>query len=63
MRRGAARRGALGVGEGIEFLNQPFAMESAQAVRTDVELAGILADHDRVGEKAVRLHAAPQGHR
>jgi hypothetical protein len=55
MRRGAARW--------VEFVNQPFAMESAQAVRTDVELAGVLADHDRVGEKAVRLHAAPQGHR
>src|SRR5271169_1513354 len=57
----ASLRGALSVGERIEFVNQPFVMDPAQAVLTDVELAGVVADNDRVGEKTVGFDAAPQG--
>jgi len=57
----AALRGALGFGERIELVNQAFAMNPAQTMKTDIELAGVVADDDRVGEKAMRLDAAPQG--
>ncbi len=35
-------------------------MNPAQAVLTDVELTGVIADDHGVGEEAVRLDAAPQ---
>ena len=60
MRRWAAR---LSVGERIEFVNQPFVMDPAQAVPdSTLELAGVVADNDRVGaENHALLDAAPQG--
>src|SRR6202142_4095908 len=57
----AALRGALGFGERIELVNQAFAMNPAQTMKTDIELAGVVADDHGVGEKAVRLAAAPRG--
>jgi len=40
--------------------NQTLGMDPAQAVLTDVELPGIIADNHGVGQEAVRLDAAPQ---
>src|ERR1700691_3555138 len=54
----ASLRGALSVGERIEFVNQPFVMDPAQAVLTNVELAGVVADNNRVGQKTMRFDAA-----
>ena len=51
----------MGVGEGIEFVNQTFGVDPAQAMRADIELAGVVADDHGVGEQAMRLDAAPQG--
>ncbi len=36
-------------------------MNPAQAMLADIELAGVVADDDGVGQKSVRLDAAPQG--
>ena len=36
-------------------------MDPAQAVRADVELPGVIADDDGVGQEAMRLDTAPQG--
>jgi hypothetical protein len=54
----AALGGALGVGERIEFVNQTFGVDPAQAMRADIELAGVVADDHGVGEQAMRLDAA-----
>ena len=35
-------------------------MNPAQAMRADIELAGVVADDHGVGEQAMRLDAAPQ---
>ena len=51
---------AVLVGEGVELVNEALGMDPAQAVLADIELAGIVADDDGVGQKAVRLDAAPQ---
>src|SRR5271166_1013482 len=45
----AALGGALGVGERIEFVNQTFGVDPAQAMRADIELAGVVADDHGVG--------------
>jgi hypothetical protein len=34
-------------------------MDPAQAVLTDIELAGIVADNHGVGQEAMRLDASP----
>ena len=39
----AALCSALGVGEGIEFVDQAFGMNPAQAMRADIELASVVA--------------------
>ena len=36
-------------------------MDPAQAVLADIELTGIVADDDGVGQEAMRLDTAPQG--
>src|SRR6267142_6483093 len=51
---------AVLIGEGVELVNQTLGMDPAQAVLTDVELPGIVADNHGVGQEAVRLDAAPQ---
>ena len=51
----AALGGALGVGERIEFVNQTFGVDPAQAMLADTELAGVVADDHNVGEQAMRL--------
>src|SRR5271168_476461 len=56
----ALLRGALRLGERIEFVNQTFAMGPTQAVQADVELASVVADNHGIGEQAMRLDAAPQ---
>jgi len=43
-----------------KFVNQALGMDPAQAVLADVELTGIIADNHGVGQKAMRLDAAPQ---
>ena len=48
----AALRGALSVGERIEFVNQTLGMDPAQAVLADVELAGVVADNNRVSRQS-----------
>jgi hypothetical protein len=35
-------------------------MDPAQAMLADNELTGVVTDDDRVGRKAMRLHAAPK---
>src|SRR6266851_6683716 len=52
---------ALLMREGVELVNEPLGMDPAQAVLADIELTGIITDDDGVGQKAVRLDAAPQG--
>ena len=39
-----ALRGSLRICESIELVNQTFGMDPAQAMLTDMELAGIIAD-------------------
>ena len=56
----ALLRGALRLGERIEFVNQTFAMDPTQAVQADVELASVVAHNHGIGEQAMRLEAAPQ---
>ena len=57
----AALRGSLRVGECVELVHQTLGMDPAQAMLTDIELAGIVADDHGVGQQAMRLDAAPQG--
>src|ERR1700694_4878550 len=52
---------ALLIGEGVELVNQALGMDPAQAVLADIELTGVVADDDGVGEQAMCLDAAPQG--
>ena len=40
---------------------EPLGMNPAQAMLADVELTGVVADDDGIGQKAMRLDAAPQG--
>jgi hypothetical protein len=51
----------LPIGEGIELVNEALGMDPAQAARANVELPGVIADDDGVGQEAMRLDAAPQG--
>ncbi len=51
--------GAMQVGEGVEFVDQPLRVHPAQPVLTNRELTGIVADHHRLTQKTVCLHAAP----
>ena len=53
-------RGAMGVGEGVELVDEALGMNPAQAVLAELELTGIVADDDRVGQQAVGLDAAPE---
>ena len=52
---------ALFIREGVELVNEALGMDPAQAMRADVELPGVIADDDGVGQEAMRLDAAPQG--
>ena len=47
--------------EGVEPVDEPLGMDPAQAVLADIELTGLVADDDGVGQEAMRLDAAPQG--
>jgi hypothetical protein len=42
-------------------VNKALGMDPAQAVLADIELTGIVADDDGVGQEAMRLDTAPQG--
>jgi hypothetical protein len=43
----------VAVGEGGQFMHQPFAMHPAQRALADVELPGIIAQHDGIAEEFV----------
>src|SRR6516225_3300504 len=60
-RTDAALGGALLICEGVELVNEALGMNPAQAMLANIELTGVVADDDSVGQKAVRLDAAPQG--
>ena len=45
--------GVLVVGEGIEPVHQAFGVDPAQRVAADIELAGIIAENDRIAQEAV----------
>src|SRR6476646_1633066 len=45
--------------ESIKLMHQPFRMDPAQRVLSDVELAGIVAQHHSVAQKTVCMDAAP----
>src|ERR1700724_1048864 len=57
----AGLRFALLIGEGIECVNETLGMNPAQAMLADIELTGGITDDHRVGQKAMRYDAAPQG--
>ena len=56
----ATLSGSLRLSERIEFVNQTFGVDPAQAMRADIELAGVVADDHGAGEQAMRLDATPQ---
>ena len=47
------------VGERIQLVHQPFRVDPAQRMPPDVELTGVIAQHDAIAEELVRLDAAP----
>jgi hypothetical protein len=51
--------GPVGLAEGVRLMDQPLAVDPAQSVAADIELAGVVAQDHRVVEKAMRLDAAP----
>jgi hypothetical protein len=53
--------GALLMREGVELVNEALGMDPAQAVLADIELTGVVADDNGVGQKAVRLVGQRQG--
>ena len=48
------------VGERSQFMHQPFRADPTQRMSADVELPGIVTQHDGVAQKFVCLNAAPQ---
>ena len=52
--------GAMLVGERFQLVHQPFRVDPAQRVPADVELPGIVTQHDGIAQEFVRLNAAPQ---
>jgi hypothetical protein len=55
-----ALRGAMQVGERFQLMDQALGMDPAQGVAANVELSGVIAEDNGVGQEAVRAHAAPQ---
>ena len=53
-------RGAVQIGERVEFVDKPFCMHPAQRVLTDGELAGVVTDNHHIAHQSLRLNAAPQ---
>ena len=56
----ALLRGAVQIGERVEFVHQPFCMHPAQRVLADGELAGVVTDNHHIAQQPMRLDAAPQ---
>jgi hypothetical protein len=52
-------RGAVVVVEGVQLMHQPFRVNPAQRMPADVELPGVIAQHDGIAQEFVRLNAAP----
>jgi hypothetical protein len=48
------------VGKRVELMHRPLGMNPAQCMLSDIELSGIIAEHDSVAEEFMRLDAAPQ---
>src|SRR5215831_18377972 len=46
---------ALLIGEGVELVNETLGMNPAQPMLADIELTGVVADDDGVGQEAMRL--------
>jgi hypothetical protein len=51
-------RGAMMVREGVQLMHQPLRVNPAQRVPTDVELPGVVAEHDSVAQEPMRLNTA-----
>jgi hypothetical protein len=50
------------VGKRVELMHRPLGMNPAQCMLSDIELSGIIAEHDSVAEEFMRLdapHRAP----
>ena len=48
------------LGESFEFVNEPFRMDPAQSMKSNIKLPGIIADADTMAQEAMRHDAAPQ---
>ena len=53
-------RTTLLVGKRLQLVNQALGVDPAQRVVADVELPGVVADHDRLAQEPVCAHRAPQ---
>ena len=53
-------RGAVQIGERVEFVDQPFCMHPAQRMLADSELSSVVTDNHHITQQSVRLDAAPQ---
>src|SRR5271166_1108576 len=51
--------GAVLVSERVQLMHQSFRVNPAQRVPTDIELAGVITQHDCITQEFVRLNAAP----
>jgi len=52
-------RGTLQVGAGIQLVDQPFGVHSAQRMAPHLELPGIIAQYNGIAQEVVRVTAAP----
>lgn len=53
-------RPTLLISERLQLMDQTLGVDPAQRVLTDVELPGVVADHDRLAQEPVCAHRAPQ---
>src|SRR3982074_1218772 len=53
-------RPPLLISERLQLMAQTLGVDPAQRVLTDVELPGVVADHDRLAQEPVCAHRAPQ---
>ena len=53
-------RGAVLIREGVQLVHQPFRVNPAQRVPSDIELPGVVAEHDGIAQEPMRLNTSPQ---
>jgi hypothetical protein len=53
-------RATLLVSERLQLMHQTLGVDPTQRVLTDIELPGVVADHDRFAQEPVCAHRAPQ---